>query len=209
MPYAHFRSERFERVWRELDLVPPATLFDRLRAHYAEPHRAYHTARHIDECLAQLDLVRGLCERPAEVELALWFHDAIYDTQAGDSELRSAEWAVAELRAAGASPAVSDSVRALILVTRHDAVPSGDDAQLLTDIDLAILGATRERFLEYEDQVRSEYAWVPGDIFRRERAKLLRRFLARPSIYTTRFFREMLEENARRNLAFSLERLVD
>jgi predicted metal-dependent HD superfamily phosphohydrolase len=208
MPHEQFRRERWDTVWRDLDLIPPPSLFDTLRAHYAEPHRAYHTAQHITECLTHLDLARAQCERPAEVELALWFHDAIYETRAHDSELRSADWAVRELSAAGASPSVSDSVRSLILVTRHDAVPAGNDARLVVDIDLSILGASRDRFLEYETQVRSEYSWVPEDVFRRERAKILERFLARPSIYATGFFRALLEENARQNLAFSIQRLA-
>ncbi len=201
-------KERLDAVWRDLDLVPPPALFEALRARYAEPHRAYHTAQHIDECLAQFDRARDRCQRPAEVELAIWFHDAIYDTREGGNEERSAEWAVRELDAAGASRTVSDSVQSLILATRHDAVPTGHDAQLLIDIDLSILGASRDRFLEYETQIRSEYAWVPDEVFRHERAKLLRRFLSRPSIYATDLFRDMLEENARRNLAFSLERLA-
>ncbi|HJQ40267.1 MAG TPA: N-methyl-D-aspartate receptor NMDAR2C subunit [Thermoanaerobaculia bacterium] len=191
---------RFAALWRALELPEPPGLFDRLRASYAEPHRAYHTAQHIDECLAQLELVREQCERPAEVELALWFHDAIYDTRAHDNEPRSADWAARELASAGASSGVIDTVRSLILITRHNAIPATRDEQLLSDIDLSILGAPRARFDEYEAQVRREYAWVPDDVFQRERGKILQSFLARPSIYATEFFRARLEETARENL---------
>ena len=199
---------RFAGLWRDLALATPPDLFEAIRARYAEPHRAYHTTRHIEECLAHLDKTRDRCRQPPLVELALWFHDAIYDTSKSDNEMRSAEWAVRELAAAGASPAICGTVRELILVTRHDAIPTSDDAQLVVDIDLSILGAPRDRFLEYEEQVRSEYAWVPLEVFRRERAKILRAFLSRPSIYTTPFFRSILEEPARENLAFSIERLT-
>ena len=183
---------RFESVWRELSLAAPPQLFESLRERYAEPHRAYHTAQHIDECLQQLDLAREQCERPAEVELALWFHDAIYDTHASDNEERSAEWAARELASAGAPPDVIASVRSLILVTRHNAVPAAPDGQLLSGIDLSILGAPPERFREYEAQVRKEYAWVPDALFHRERGKILQSFLARPSIYATELFRARL-----------------
>lgn len=180
-----FTPERFAAVWSELGLVAPAGLFEDIRERYAEPHRAYHTGQHIEECLASLGVARQECERPAEVELALWFHDAIYDPQASDNEQRSAEWAAHELESSGAPFAVVTTVTALILTTRHQAIPSGHDEQILTDIDLAILGARRERFFEYEAQVRIEYSWVPDAIFQRERAKLLRAFVARPSIYST------------------------
>jgi predicted metal-dependent HD superfamily phosphohydrolase len=193
------QRERFEALWRTHGLPSlSAPLFDALVRAYGEPHRAYHTAQHIDECLAQLDLAGG----HAGVELALWFHDAVYDTRSHDNELRSAEWAVREI---GASNPLARRIHDLILATKHDAAPATADAQLLVDVDLSILGAPRERFLEYESQVRREYAWVPSFLFRRERAKILQSFLARPSIDSTAFFRESLEQRARENLTASLK----
>lgn len=203
--YARFEQERFERVWRDLGLVAPAAAFDALATSYAEPHRAYHTAQHVDECLELFDLVRDRCEQPPLVELALWFHDAVYDTHRSDNELRSADWVTHELAAAGAPASIYDAVRALIMVTRHNGVATDPDATLTTDIDLSILGTPRARFIDYESQ--GEYEWVPEEVFRRERAKLLRHFLARPSLYATDFFRERFERTARENLTFSLEQL--
>ena len=40
---------------------------------------------------------------------------------------------------------------------------------MLIDIDLSILGAPPARFAEYEQQIRAEYAWVPGILFRPKR----------------------------------------
>jgi predicted metal-dependent HD superfamily phosphohydrolase len=76
---------------------------------------------------------------------------------------------------------------------------------LLVDIDLSILGAPRPRFDEYEAQVRAEYGWVPGFLFRRKRREILAEFLARNPIYNTPRLRESLEGRARENLAYSLE----
>jgi predicted metal-dependent HD superfamily phosphohydrolase len=196
-----FSRDRFETLWRELGLAPsPHDLFAALENAYAEPHRAYHTSQHIDECLGYVDLAHA----SAGIELAVWFHDAIYDPRAEGNEERSAEWAAREI---GEPSVLAGTVRELILITRHDVIPTTPDEQLL-DIDLSILGADPPRFAEYETQVRREYAWVPEELFRSGRASLLRRFLARPSIYSTDPFRGLLEAQARANLSDSVARLA-
>ena len=98
-------------------------------------------------------------------------------------------------------------VHGLIMATCHDALPDTPDAQVLVDIDLAILGADAVRFDAYESEVRAEYAFVPDFLFRRTRKKILRGFLDRPTIYSTRYFQEKLEKKARENLARSLAKL--
>ena len=193
---------RWHELWERLGGRPADGLYEELIGRYQEPHRKYHTPRHLDECFAHLDAARTLAEHAAEVELALWFHDAVYDTRRQDNEEKSADWARRVCPAEAA-----DRVHALILATRHDAVPSGRDAELLVDIDLSILGAAPERFDEYELQVREEYAWVPGFVFRRKRAEILEGFLARPAIFGTEMFFHSLEQAARANLRRSLDRL--
>jgi predicted metal-dependent HD superfamily phosphohydrolase len=132
------------------------------------------------------------------VELAIWFHDAIYDTRRSDNEQRSADWA---------KSAVGESVGALVMVTRHDAVPEAMDEKVLVDVDLSILGAPEVRFDEYEKQVREEYGWVPGFVYRRKRREILESFLARATIYNTPRFIERYEPQARANLARSVAKL--
>jgi predicted metal-dependent HD superfamily phosphohydrolase len=55
--------------------------------------------------------------------------------------------------------------------------------------------------------VRREYSWVPEEAFRTARAAILARFIARPRIYATDYFFELLEAQARANLRYSLDRL--
>ena len=180
----------------------------KLAAAYEEPQRKYHTLQHLTACLALLSQYRHVAVEPAEVEAALWFHDAVYDVTAPDNEARSAAWAVEALSAAGVAPARVARVRKHILATRHAALPQGQDQQLLVDIDLAILGADHARFAEYEIQVRAEYAWVPEPLFRQKRAEVLAEFLARDPIYNTAPLRDALERQARENLAGSLQQLL-
>lgn len=177
-----------------------AGLRHRLWLAYDQPHRHYHSRQHLRECLALLAQYQGLAERPAEVAVALWFHDAVYDLRAHDNEARSAEWAWSALQEAGVEPAVADRVRALVLATRHDQAPATSDEALLVDIDLAILGASPTRFDEYEQQIRAEYRWVPGWLFRRKRRELLSGFAQRPMLYQTAALQARFEAPARANL---------
>jgi predicted metal-dependent HD superfamily phosphohydrolase len=86
-------------------------------------------------------------------------------------------------------------------------MPDGQDAKLLVDIDLSILGASEEIFNEYEKGIRFEYKRVPGFLYKRKRAMLLRSFLTRAHIYLTEAFRRRYEQQARQNLARSIEQL--
>lgn len=172
-------------------------LYQDLVARYREPHRRYHTLQHLEECFARFDELRALAEHPRDVELAIWFHDAIYDTRRSDNEARSAAW--------GRSVA-GERVHDLVMATRHEAAPRSADEKALVDVDLWILGAPRERFDEYEAQVREEHGWVPAIIYRRKRRQVLESIAARPTIYNTAAFVQRYEKQARENLARSLAR---
>lgn len=199
--------EQWIATWKALGAAPPDGVYEELLAGYTEPQRHYHTVRHLEECFAELAAVRAEAERPAEVELALWFHDAIYDTRRHDNEQRSAEWARSVAAGAGLDAGVAERVAALVMATRHDAVPESADARVLVDVDLSILGASEPRFDEYERDVRQEYAWVPDVVFMRERRKILARLLARPRVFATRHFAAAREHRARLNLTRSVRQL--
>jgi predicted metal-dependent HD superfamily phosphohydrolase len=180
------------------------SVFDELLARYSEPQRRYHTVQHLAECLAHFEAVRHLAEQPGEIEIALWFHDGIYDTHRHDNERQSADWARAVLEGHGAPPAALRRVDDLIMATCHSALPVSPDAKLLVDVDLSILGALPPRFAGYEEQIRQEYAFVPEEIFRQKRGEILRAFLGRPFIYNTPHFQAALEARARENLRLAI-----
>jgi predicted metal-dependent HD superfamily phosphohydrolase len=200
--------ERWSQLWRSASgHGDGGPWFDVLVARYAEPHRYYHSSRHIQECLSEFDPVRHLAFHPIAVELALWFHDAIYDTHATENEEQSAALAEQCLADAGTGTDLRLSVRDLILVTKTHDASKHPDAPLLVDVDLSILGQPEDRFWEYESQIRQEYAWVSDVLFSARRAEILERFLARGRIYSTDWFFETLEKQARSNLQASLQRL--
>ena len=199
---------RWQSLWQQLGAsTSNDELFLRLVECYSEPHRKYHTMQHLNECFTHLEKVRPIAERSEEVELALWFHDAIYNTRSKNNEERSAEWARDSALGAGLVDTQASRVYGLVMATMHDAVPIGKDAAVLVDIDLSILGSDTPRFDEYETQVREEYRWVPTPLYRSGRRKILQEFLNRKSIYSTEYFRDHYEAQARSNIARSLARL--
>lgn len=202
-------DDRFEELWRSLGAEGSGReVYELVCAAYAEPSRAYHTARHIGACLRLIDdpAVRMLASCAPEVEAALWFHDVIYDTRARDNEARSAELAEGWLRSGGVAAGVAARVAEHIRATSNHLAPSGD-GQLVVDIDLSILGEDPDTYARFEAEVRREYAWVDAEAYRSGRAAVLGRFLARPSIYATPWFRERYEASARENMTASLARL--
>lgn len=198
---------RYERAWAAIGCHGPlAHASEKLLAAWSEPGRAYHDVSHLEACLAHFDEVREHAMRPAVVELALFFHDAVYDTRAVDNEARSAAWAREALTGGGAPGDTIDGVVACVMGTRLSAETDDPDALLMVDIDRAILGADREAFDAYERGVREEYAWVDEEHYAAARIGVLERFLAQKSIFKTRACAR-LEEAARANIARSIAAL--
>lgn len=197
-------------AWTSIGRPAPPGLQAELLTAWSEPHRHYHDHRHLRECLALWTRWRDHAQRAGEVAIALWFHDAIYDTQGGDNELRSADWAASSLARAGADSDTIQRVHDLVMATRHDApaaLGSSPDARLLVDIDLSILGSPAGRFERYDEDVRKEYAWVPDARYREARATVLRSFLDRPGLYQGDQAVALLDAQARINFAAALSRL--
>jgi predicted metal-dependent HD superfamily phosphohydrolase len=193
--------ERWESLFRELRCGrgDPAE-FERLTKAWREPHRRHHSMVHLETCLAEFDAVRSLAQRPAEVELALWFHDAVYVPRREDNETRSAAWARRVLRAAVVPDSVGERIESHILATRENAADPQGDAALVVDADLAVLGSEPDAYATYLQNLRAETRWVPGFLYRRGRRQAVERLLQRARIYATDAFRDRYEAAARRNL---------
>jgi predicted metal-dependent HD superfamily phosphohydrolase len=200
--------ERWVKLWREIGARDDGlAVYQELVALYSEPHRHYHNLQHIADCLNEFDSARNLAQRPLAVELASWFHDAIYNTHASDNEEKSAELAKKRLSETVGSNGLSDTVAALVMATKSHDASLNPDAPLMVDVDLSILGQPEERFWKYESQIRGEYGWVPEAIFATKRTEILERFLARGRIYSTKHFFDRYEQQARANLEASIQKL--
>ena len=200
-------QSRWRKLCDSLDISDDGKIFDELVKAYAEPHRAYHTLDHIAACLRHLDGVKSETRRPEEIEMALWFHDAVYQPFSATNEEDSAQWAVDWLTNRGAAESVINRVKDHILATKSHDAPKDLDGRYMLDIDLSILGTPPEIFDEFEANIRREYKRVPRLIFRKKRKAILRGFLSRPNIYMTDHFQNALEQQARDNIARAISKL--
>lgn len=184
-----------------------------LRRRYAEPHRAYHGQAHVDAMLRGLRELGPAAVRPAVVELAIWYHDAIYDAARSDNEARSAELLRNEM-AGLADPAAIEAAAGMVLLTAGHALPAdvpdawrGDCAAFL-DLDLAVLGAASAEYDAYEAGIAAEYVPVHGaEAYAAGRAAFLRRLLDRPRLFLTDRAHVLRDAPARENLGRALRRL--
>jgi len=186
-------------VWVRLDVL------------HGEPGRAYHNWSHIAAMLADLAALRDHAAFTSvdfdELELAIFFHDAVYRPGQADNEAQSA---ALFREAAGGQPAMGPAslhrvVEMILATARH--LPSDDLAtQLLLDLDLAVLGGSPQDYARYVAAVRTEFSVVSDAAWRQGRAAVMRRFLDRPALYQTAVFRR-LEAQARANIAGEIEAL--
>jgi predicted metal-dependent HD superfamily phosphohydrolase len=179
-------------------------LFEQLQQAYQTPDRHYHNNHHIVDCLTTFQKFRHLATEPSAVEIAIWFHDAIYDSRASDNEERSAQWAQDYLQSVGAGPKMIAQIVQMILATKtHQALDP--NSQILVDIDLTILSASPEVFEAYDRAIRREYAWVPKSDYQPKRRQVLQGFLDRQAIYHQPEIRQVYEAQARKNIITKLQ----
>lgn len=198
--------ERWSRACIEVGVAADAGDYRRVRRSWSGMGRHYHTLTHLDACLRELDESRELALRAGEVELALWFHDAIYRSWRRDNEQQSARFAARTLRAA--SIETVERIRQLVLATQHHEEGFAGDTALLVDIDLSILGQPPEIYAQFERAIRREYWWVTRARYVEGRSKLLRKFLERRAIYQLDRFYGKYESQARINIEAAIAQLA-
>jgi len=197
-------KQRFEKLWlrcaRDGAAAKPQQCFAQVQQHYNEPHRRYHTPAHITHCLTQFDAARTRMQLPDTVELAIWYHDVIYDVGAADNELQSAQ--LLRRHAQGVIPQeLVQCVHDLIMVTVHGRQqPATPDQGYMVDIDLSSFGLPWARFLRDSVAVREEFPHMSDAQFYPRQREFLSSLLARESFCITAFFRKRHETRARANI---------
>ena len=136
---------RWDHAWSQLGSSPPPRLFDEVVARYCEKHRHYHTLQHLDDCLRHLDEAAPLAIHAPEIELALWFHDAVYDSRKQNNEELSAAWARSNAAAAALPSESCDRIYDLIQVTGSHSFPKTTDEAIRQQANLGSRGSACTR----------------------------------------------------------------
>ena len=195
--------ERFEALWTRcldsISVMDAAPVYKNLMNCYAEPHRRYHSCGHLEHCLHEFDRAAAMIKDRDAVEMALWFHDAVYVPGASDNEQRSADlfadWSKGFLR-----PSLVTKVCSLILITMHTQAPKNEEGCYAVDIDLSSFGIPWDNFVQDSRNVRAEQTGVKDVDFYPEQRRFLESLIKRPRIYHTEYFHARYEESARQNI---------
>jgi predicted metal-dependent HD superfamily phosphohydrolase len=198
---------------------------------YTETHRHYHTLDHINFMMNELNAIQNEeIPFPMDVhdwltlELAIWFHDVIYDGKGGkggiSDEEASAVVAITALSAIGIDPTIINNVARLIRATESHTISPAfigssspeamtremefiELAHLLFDLDFAALGTTWDVYRTNNINIRKEYHWLTDEQWAAGRIPWLTEMSEREKIFTYLFW---LEPDARSNMA--TERVV-
>ena len=201
---------RFFALWRRClngrGEADPAPVWKELVLRYSESTRHYHCIGHLQQCLEQLDPAVGEMDDPDAVEMAIWFHDAVFVVRSPYNERRSAEL-FRRLAAELFVPSFVEKVFRMILVTDHRHSPADGDEALVADIDLSSIALPWEHYLRDTLALRRESQGVPDERYYTGHRRFLSGLLERPRIFHSEFFYRHCEGDARRNIGRYLSEL--
>lgn len=210
-------SDLISSINPDADMAVINQVFDEFVSHYSEPHRKHHTLNHIQELLSLAEQLRETITDYETVILAIWGHDLNYQVQDyeakvphGENERTSAEDSGEFYEKLGISPQRIEKVKKYIEATaKHQSDDDDADLLLFLDMDMAILGASWPRYMQYAKAIRQEYGWVKPEDYRDEkigRIGFLRGTTEKPVFKTAEFTH--LEDQAKTNMAKEIEWLL-
>ena len=180
---------------------------------YSEPVRRYHTLAHIHAVLSRADSLAtqpGWRPRdPVALELAVWWHDVVYEPGRAGNEAASAWLLRDRLRSRVEPGTLERAVRLVSATDGHRADESSldwPDVAVLLDADLGVLAGTPQEYDAYVALVRAEFGFLGDDDWRRGRSEVLRDLLARPLFRTPAM--RAVERRARDNVGRELDALA-
>lgn len=171
---------------------------------YSHESRFYHTFGHIEYMIENLDkyFTNLLSEtEKAKVELAILFHDIIYDVSysPGINELLSAEFFKQFGVVCDINKDIINEISELIMSTTHTQELTTLNKKIICDLDL--LGLSGPVYWTNREKVLTEYTQeFTSEEFLEGRLKFLNWMLDKETIFHTGFFQKYFEEGARINL---------
>ena len=186
------------------------TVWQKLASAYGADGRFYHNLNHIQHALDIAAQLKEAATDDTAVQLAIWFHDVVYDPRRSDNEAQSAAFARELLAPLNVSLPLLDAITDLILATQnHQTAVPNPNCFVLLDADLAIFCAAPPQYDAYARAIRQEYSFVSDEAYRLGRTAVLQRFLARTPFYFTEWMRERGETAVVQNITRELKQLEE
>lgn len=194
----------------------------KIEAAYWEPTRFYHSLHHINSMLRTHHTDRNSFAAKnfnnprgsVLIDLAIIFHDIVYDAKAKDNEDKSAAlWKDFAKESKLVTSEEADKVAGWILATKnHTATPAttkdtDPELALFLDFDLLILSAPQKEYTDYTTNIRSEYSHMSDEDFRKGRLEVLKGFAASSRLFLTDPFHRFYEAKAKENIAREIKSL--
>lgn len=190
-----------------LDRVKSHEVGDELLSQYSASSRHYHGVQHIVSMLEGFDAVKASFKQPLAAELAIFFHDVIYDPARQDNEAQSAK-RMLDLLGGVVDRSTLEIAASSIEATKQHALTPSHDTNLLVDLDMAILGQPWPIYERYAHDVMQEYLPVYGALAYRHgrRTLFLEPTIAHGCVFLTDAF-ESLNAQALENMQREAEML--
>ena len=195
--------DRFRLLWRRCLIESAAdestVIHQNLIDSYSEAHRYYHTLSHIAHCLSLFDKIRAELQNPEAVELAIWFHDVVYQPGAINNEQLSADQFMAISKGIF-DDRLRTEVYQHIMATLHDGSEfENADTNYVLDIDLSSFGRPWPEFIQDSDNLRLEMENLPDDVFYKRQNAFQDKLFSRPRFFKSEYFYNHFEAQARQN----------
>jgi len=139
---------------------------------YSEPHRYYHTWKHIEDMIMVLiDNMDSIKDNSIDDRLiiATVYHDFIYDPKSKDNEQQSANEFVKDWKG---SYDDGKTIASLITDTSTHK-PSSELSKQFIEIDLNIFTKSLDKIIEYDKQIFKEFQFVDWRVYREARLEVL------------------------------------
>ncbi|WP_440101268.1 DUF4031 domain-containing protein [Glutamicibacter mishrai] len=208
---AKYRAEKLDAILRRRwarTLPTEPELGKELLGLWSQEHRYYHDRVHLLSVLEAVDRLGGKlsAEELMLIQLAAWFHDAVYQGTAED-EFKSAVLARERLDSVLSARAVSTVSDLILLTAGHNPKESDRLGQILCDADLEVLARPEPAYQRYAHAIYEEYAHLPRHVLAEGRSRILTALLEKATIYATAAGRDLWESAARSNVSRELEHL--
>ena len=179
--------------------------WEELAQFYQESHRAYHNLVHIWNFLNLFDEYQNEIKEAALFELAIWYHDAIYNTKNKDNEYQSAQLFQKRFTPYLTAEQLTYIDLLIMSTAGHYPRAAERDVYWFLDFDLAILATSYSVYKEYSEAIWQEYKMSYIKMFYKiGRKKVLKSFLSREKLYFSDTFYQEYEEKARQNIQLEL-----